>query len=120
MYLPKGNKQTEVRTMTSSELRTHFTRMNNNTTISKKDFEHLFYRTNDSIDFTFNGWDGKSYGGESRHARIWQCSVFGFLTCQFVKVGKSIHMVDDNGWAVELATGKKHHTVSWLIDVDRA
>ena len=34
-----------------------------NTAITRKDFESLFCKTAERITFTFNGWDGKSYGG---------------------------------------------------------
>ena len=106
--------------MTIRELANSFNLTNGNTTISKADFEANFYRTANGIDFTFNGWDGKSYDGETRHARIWMCNVDGFMTSRFVKVGRAVHMVDEGSQVEELATGKKHHTVDWLVDVARA
>ena len=33
--------------------------------ISRRTFEELFTHTKERIEFTFNGWDGKSYNGES-------------------------------------------------------
>ena len=41
---------------------------NYNTTITRAEFEAHFTKTRESIRFTFNGWDGKSYDGESRNA----------------------------------------------------
>ena len=37
-----------------------------NTAITRADFEAHFTKTTESVQFTFNGWDGKSYDGESR------------------------------------------------------
>lgn len=107
-------------TITTDGLRHRFTRTNNNTAISRADFEANFYRTTESIDFTFGGWDGKSYAGETRHARIWMCNIDGYELCEFIKVGKSIHMVYPDDKKIELATGKAHPTVGWVVDVARA
>ena len=43
---------------------------NYNTTITRAEFEAHFTKTRESIRFTFNGWDGKSYDGESRNAKV--------------------------------------------------
>ena len=43
---------------------------NYNTTITRAEFEAHFTKTRESIRFTFNGWDGKSYDGESRTSGI--------------------------------------------------
>lgn len=91
-----------------------------NTAITREDFESLFCKTAERITFTFNGWDGKSYDGETRHARIWMCNIDGYELCEFVKVGKSIHMVNRDDKKIELATGKAHPTVGWVVDVARA
>ena len=40
--------------------------------ISRRTFEELFTHTKERIEFTFNGWDGKSYNGESRVARVYR------------------------------------------------
>ena len=50
------------------ELRTHFFLEDYNTAITREDFETFFTRTKEKVIFTFNGWDGKSYDGESRRA----------------------------------------------------
>lgn len=109
--------------MTSDELRSKLERTGeNHTRISKAYFEENFHRTGDSIEFSFGGWDGKSYSGESRRASVWQCVIPGAEMERFVKVGKSIHMIDEDQthMVTELATGKKHYAVGWVIDVARA
>ena len=30
-------------------------------------------KTNEKVEVTFNGWDGKSYNGESRKMNVWIC-----------------------------------------------
>ena len=90
------------------------------TSISRADFEQLFTKTNETVEFTFQGWDGKSYDGESRKAKVLHTSLSGWEEFRFIKVGKHVHMVDEDGWAEEKATGLKHHTVGWVTDVDRA
>ena len=47
-------------------LRKHFTLGNYNTTITRSEFEARFTKTRETVTFTFGGWDGKSYDGESR------------------------------------------------------
>ena len=37
---------------------------NYNTSITREAFEAHFTKTKESVRFTFNGWDGKSYDGE--------------------------------------------------------
>ncbi len=57
--------------MTYYELRHSFKLIDeNHIAISRADFEACFTKTAESIEFTFGGWDGKSYGGETRKARI--------------------------------------------------
>ena len=58
--------------------------------ISRRTFEEQFTRTKERIEFTFNGWDGKSYDGESRVARIYRSNLPGYEDCIFVKVGKAL------------------------------
>ena len=87
--------------------------------ISRETFEELFTKTNETVEFTFNGWDGKSYDGESRKAKVLRCKLAGYEGFRFIKVGKGVHMVDENEMVVEKATGIAHYTVVWAIDVDR-
>ena len=106
--------------MTNYELRHCFNLIGeNHTAISKADFEANFTKTAESIEFTFGGWDGKSYGGETRRARILRTSVPGFEDAKFIKFGKGIHMVLENITYLEVATGISHPTVGWVLDVTR-
>ncbi len=101
-------------------LRNHFTLGNYNTTITRAEFESRFARTAETVTFTFGGWDGKSYDGESRRARVLRCSVPGYEGVRFVKVGKGLHYIMEDEMRVEKATGESHPEASWLVDVERA
>ena len=50
------------------QMRNSFSLREYNTAITRADFEAHFTKTRESIRFTFNGWDGKSYDGESRRS----------------------------------------------------
>ena len=89
------------------------------TMISRKEFESFFYRTKEKVEFTFNGWDGKSYHGETRTARVFRTDLAAFENVRFIKVGKAVHYIDEDHEAVELETGIPHKVASWLVDVDR-
>lgn len=89
-----------------------------NCTISKEEFEEHFTKTNKSLRFTFNGWDGKSYEGESRTARIYTVDIPGYEHFEFIKVGKGVHYVTDK-MVVEQATGESHPRVRWATYVAR-
>lgn len=107
--------------MKNYELRHSFNLIGENrTAISRADFEASFTKTDESIEFTFGGWDGKSYDGETRRARILRTNVPGFEDAKFIKVGKGVHMVFENNLFLELATGISHPTVGWMLDVARA
>lgn len=101
-------------------LRNGFSLKEYNTAITRVDFEANFTKTKESIIFTFNGWDGKSYDGESRRACVYRTSVKGYEDARFVKVGKSLHYIDEESSVLEKATGAFHKTVGWLVDVERA
>ena len=87
--------------------------------ITRADFESNFYRTAERITFTFNGWDGKSYDGESRTARVYRSRIEGLEDVRFVKVGKSLHTIDEDSSVLEKSTGEYHKRVSWFVDVIR-
>ena len=70
-------------------LRNHFTLGNYNTTITRSEFEARFIKTKETVTFTFGGWDGKSYDGESRRARVLRTDIPGYEAIRFIKVGKS-------------------------------
>ena len=101
-------------------LRKHFKLGNFGTAISRKSFEACFTKTKEKVTFTFNGWDGKSYNGESRSAFVYRSNIEGFEDFRFVKVGKGVHYILENKPIVEKATGESHPVASWLVDVERA
>ena len=102
------------------ELRTHFFLEDYNTEITREDFDHLFTKTKEKVTFTFNGWDGKSYDGESRRATVYRTSIKGFEDVRLVKVGKGLHYIDEDRMVTEKATGESHPEASWLVNVKRA
>ena len=90
-----------------------------NTAITRADFEAHFTKTRESIRFTFNGWDGKSYDGESRRATVYRTTVKGYEDVRLIKVGKGLHYIEEDTEVLEKATGKYHKRASWLVDVRR-
>ena len=91
-----------------------------NTAISREDFENLFFKTVEHITFTFNGWDGKSYNGESRTACVYRTTMEGYEGVRFIKVGKHLHYIDEDSSVTEKTTGIAHKEAEWLIDIKRA
>ena len=89
-------------------------------TISKATFEKHFFKTSEKVTFTFNGWDGKSYNGETRTAYVYKTDLFGYDTAKFIKVGKSVHYIDEHYMVTEKATGESHPATMWAVDVARA
>lgn len=102
------------------EIKKNFMLKNYNTAIDRVDFESTFFPTKEKITFTFQGWDGKSYDGESRTARVYRTNLSGYEGFRFVKVGKALHMVEEDSRVLEKATGEYHKTVIWVVDVLRA
>ena len=102
------------------ELRNHFFLEDYNTAITREDFDRFFTKTRESIRFTFNGWDGKSYDGESRKATVYRTDIEGYEEARFVKVGKHLHYIDEDSSILEKATGEYHKEASWLVDVLKA
>ena len=100
-------------------LRTHFFLEDYNTAILREDFERFFTKTKEKVTFTFNGWDGKSYDGESRSASVYRTSIPGFENVRLVKVGKGLHYIDEDSMVVEKATGESHPEAEWLVEVNR-
>ena len=101
-------------------LRNHFTLGNYNTAIIREDFENFFKKTKEKVTFTFGGWDGKSYDGESRKARVLRTDIPGYEGIRFIKVGKGLHYIMEDELMLEKATGEQHPEASWLVDVERA
>ena len=91
-----------------------------NTAITREDFESLFCKTAERVTFTFNGWDGKSYDGESRSGYVYRTIIKGYENVRFVKVGKGLHYIDEDSSITEKATGIAHKEAEWLFDVKRA
>ena len=91
-----------------------------NTQISRADFERFFTKTKEKVTFTFNGWDGKSYDGESRRATVYRTTIKGFESVRLIKVGKGLHYIEEDTSILEKATGLSHPEASWLVDIARA
>ena len=101
-------------------LRTHFFLEDYNTAILREDFERFFTKTKEKVTFTFNGWDGKSYDGESRSGYVYRTIIEGYENVRFIKVGKGLHYIDEDSSITEKATGIAHKEAEWLVDVKRA
>ena len=102
------------------ELRNHFFLEDYNTAITREDFESFFTKTKEKVTFTFGGWDGKSYDGESRRAKVLRTDIPGYEEIRFIKVGKHLHYIMEDEMRIEKATGEAHPEASWLVDVERA
>ena len=100
-------------------LREHFNLIDR-IAITRSDFETNFHKTRERIEFTFNGWDGKSYDGESRSAKVYRTSLPGYENTRFVKVGKALCYIDEDSSILEKATGEYHKEAEWLVDVLRS
>ena len=117
----RENTKTEETTMKNIyTLRNAFELKNYNTAISRADFETHFTKTKERIEFTFNGWDGKSYDGESRRAYVYRTDIEGYEDARFVKVGKGLHYIDEDSSVLEKATGVSHKEAEWLVDILKA
>ena len=101
------------------ELRNHFFLEDYNTAITREDFENFFTKTKEKVTFTFGGWDGKSYDGESRRATVYRTTVKGYEDVRLIKVGKGLHYIEEDTEVLEKATGEYHKRASWLVDVSR-
>ncbi len=106
--------------MSAFALRNHFALLDHGTAITRKAFEDNFTKTREKVTFTFNGWDGKSYNGESRNGYVYRTGIEGFEHFRFVKVGKGLHVIDEDYMVTEKATGESHPEADWFIDVLRA
>lgn len=72
--------------------------------INRMTFEAHFTKTKERIEFSFNGWDGKSYNGETRHAYVYRTDIPGYEDARFIKVGKGVHYVEEAENVLEKAT----------------
>ena len=101
-------------------LRNNLNLIDCNTAITRADFEAHFAKTKERIQFTFNGWDGKSYNGETRWACVYRTNIKGYEDMRFVKVGKGLHYIDEGSSVLEKSTGEFHKEAEWFLDVWRA
>lgn len=106
--------------MNAYTLRNHLYLQKYNTEITRAEFEDRFTKIKEKVTFTFNGWDGKSYNGESRSAYIYRTNIEGYENIRLIKVGKGLHYIDEESSVVEKATGESHPEAEWLVDVARA
>jgi hypothetical protein len=106
--------------MNAYTLRNHFFLEDYNTAITREDFEAHFTKTKEKVTFTFNGWDGKSYDGESRVASVYRTDIKGYEDVRLVKVGKGLHYIEEDHEVLEKATGEYNKQASWLVDVRKA
>lgn len=106
--------------MTTAQLRANFILGDFNTSISREDFERSFRKTKERIRFTFNGWDGKSYHGESRYAFVYRTNIQGCEGNRYIKVGKHLHQILEDDKVEDQATGEYNPTTMWVIDVRKA
>lgn len=102
------------------QLRNEFELKEYNTAITRAEFEAHFSKTRESIRFTFNGWDGKSYDGESRKATIYRTDIPGYEEARFIKVGKGLHYIVEDNSILEKATGEYHKKAEWLVNILKA
>ena len=98
-------------------LRNEFELREYKTAITREDFEAAFYKTKEKITFTLNGWDGKSYDGESRNGTIYRTNKEGYEAERFVKVGKHLLYIVEDSNVLELQTGEYHKEAEWFLDV---
>ena len=101
------------------QMRNTFSLQEYSTAITRADFEAHFTKTRESVWFTFHGWDGKSYDGESRRATVYRTTVKGYEDVRLIKVGKGLHYIEEDTEVLEKATGEYHKRASWLVDVRR-
>ena len=55
-----------------------------NTAITREDFEAHFTKTREKVRYTFNGWDGKSYDGESRNASVYRTDFACYEDARYI------------------------------------
>ena len=101
-------------------LRSHFFLEDYNTAITRSDFNAFFIKSKEKVTFTFGGWDGKSYDGESRTATVYRTTIKGYEDVRLIKVGKGLHYIEEDTSVLEKATGESHPRASWLVDVKKA
>lgn len=102
--------------MNIREKRNELNLIENGATISKADFQKLFTKTKETVTFTFNGWDGKSYDGETRNAKVLKANIEGLEDVTFIKVAKGIHYITER-LVLDKTMGTLNPEAAWFIDV---
>lgn len=82
-----------------------------------------FVKTNEKVEITFNGWDGKSYDGETRKMNVWTCDnlpgkKFVYVRKTFDRTKADCFMIVTDNMVVEKTTGIAHPEVDYYISFD--
>lgn len=88
-----------------------------------------FVKTNEKIEVTFNGWDGKSYNCETRKMNVWVCDKMpgrkfvntrkgGFERCDGKHYSIDAFFAVTDRMVVEKATGIEHPEVDYWCSVE--
>ena len=83
-----------------------------------------FVKTSEKVEVTFNGWDGKSYNGETRKMAVWTCDKMpgkkfvnarkgGFQQFDGKRYSIDAFFVVTDNMVVEKATGIAHPEVDY-------
>ena len=88
-----------------------------------------FVKTSEKAEVTFNGWDGRSYNGETRKMNVWTCQTHpgkkfvymrkgGFESIQNGKYKVDAVFEITENMVVEKATGIAHPEVEYFTSWD--
>lgn len=91
--------------------------------------KHGFTKTNEKVEITFNGWDGKSYDGETRKLNVWTTTTFPqkkFVNIRkggFERIDGSHYSIDaffevTERMVIEKATGIAHPVADYYTSFD--
>ena len=90
-----------------------------------------FVKTSEKVEITFNGWDGKSYNGETRKLNVWKCErhpgkrfvnlarVGGFERIDGSHYSIDAFFVVTDRMVVEKATGIAHPEADYFCSEER-
>lgn len=88
-----------------------------------------FVKTSEKVEVTFNGWDGKSYNGETRKMNVWTSKTHPDKKFVYARVGgfesiqggkykvDAVFEITEN-MVVEKATGIAHAEVEYYTSWD--
>ena len=88
-----------------------------------------FVKTSKKVEVTFNGWDGRSYNGETRKMNVWTCPTHpdkkfvylrkgGFESYQDGKYKIDAMFEITDNMVVEKSTGIAHPEVDYFTSYD--